>query len=89
MARLVFTQHLREVAYEGDRAYEGGVIRDVLARACDDFPLLENYLLDDQLRVRRHVCIFLDGARLLNRQALDRTVSETSEVYVMQALSGG
>ena len=89
MAILVFTPHLREVAPMGERIYPGETVREVVCEAFADHALLKNYLLDDQGKMRKHVCIFLDGVRLHNHEALDRPVDEKSEIYVMQALSGG
>jgi hypothetical protein len=89
MAILVFTPHLKEVAPVGESQYEGATVRGVLAQAFEDHRLLKNYLLDDRGGMRKHVCIFLDGVRLHNHEALDKVVGEASEIYVMQALSGG
>jgi hypothetical protein len=47
------------------------------------------YVLDEQGRLRKHVCIFLDGERLAHETALTAPLGKQSEVYVMQALSGG
>jgi sulfur carrier protein ThiS len=46
-------------------------------------------VLDDQRRLRRHVVIFVDGERVPPEAALQRAVGEDSEIYVLQALSGG
>ena len=45
--------------------------------------------LDDQGQVRRHVAIFVDGERIDDRRHLSDRVGADSEVYVVQALSGG
>jgi hypothetical protein len=39
--------------------------------------------------VRHHIAIFVDGQLLRDRIHLTDAVSPSSEVYVMQALSGG
>ncbi|MFQ5596458.1 MAG: MoaD/ThiS family protein [Nitrospiria bacterium] len=52
-------------------------------------PALRPYLLDDQGRLRRHVTVFIDGQRLSDRETLNDPVRRSSEVYIMQALSGG
>jgi len=46
-------------------------------------------VLDEQGHLRKHVVIFVDGQRVRDRERLDDTVRESSEVYVMQALTGG
>ena len=52
-------------------------------------PRLRGYLLDDQGGLRRHVTVFIDGLRLRDRRGLGDVVADDSEVYVVQALSGG
>jgi len=54
-----------------------------------DNPRLRGYILDDQGRVRHHVAIFVDGGMVSDRDELTDTVGAASEIYVMQALSGG
>jgi hypothetical protein len=46
-------------------------------------------VLDEQGRLRKHVCIFADGVRLPHQAALGQTIRDDSKLYVMQALSGG
>jgi hypothetical protein len=50
---------------------------------------VRSYILDDQGRLRRHVAVFIDGELLLDKKDLGRGVASSSEIYVMQALSGG
>ena len=52
-------------------------------------PSLRGYVLDDQGAVRQHVVIFVDGDALKDRRGLTDTVRADSEIFVMQALSGG
>ena len=52
-------------------------------------PKLRGYLLDDQGGLRRHLTIFIDGLRLRDRARLSDALAADSEVYVVQALSGG
>jgi sulfur-carrier protein len=89
MARVSFTAHLRKVAPPGPVAAEGDTVRAVLATLFADNPRLGAYVLDEQGRLRRHVAVFVDGERLINGSALDHPVAATSEIHVLQALSGG
>jgi hypothetical protein len=50
---------------------------------------VRGYVLDDQGRLRKHVCIFADGVRLPHDGALSHPIRPDSQVHVMQALSGG
>jgi sulfur carrier protein ThiS len=64
-------------------------VAEVLEAVFGHQPELRGYLLDDQGRVRQHVMIFVNGSVLTDRERLSDPVTETSEIYIMQALSGG
>ena len=53
------------------------------------YPGIKSYLLDDQGSLRKHVNIFVDGTLITDRESLQDKLTEKSEVYIMQALSGG
>jgi hypothetical protein len=89
MARLVFTAHLAAVVPRDEMAYDGATLGEALQAAFRDYPVLKTYILDDQGRVRRHIAIFLDGSLRAREEALDLPVTRESEIYVLQALSGG
>ena len=61
----------------------------MLDAVANDYPRVKNYVLDDQGRVRRHVAIFVDGVMRPRETALALPLQPSSEVYVLQALSGG
>jgi sulfur-carrier protein len=61
----------------------------VLGNYFVDFPLVRSYIVDETGAVRRHVVIFVDGKQLLDVVGLSDPVDDASEIYVMQALSGG
>jgi sulfur-carrier protein len=46
-------------------------------------------VLDDQAALRKHMAIIVDGRPVRDRTHLTDTVSGTSKIYVLQALSGG
>ncbi len=64
-------------------------IRDTLDSLEEKFPGLKSYILDDQGRMRQHVNIFVDGELITDRETLSDKVDAGSDIYVMQALSGG
>ena len=86
MPRLIFTNHLNGIAPTGEPEFPGETVAEVLAAAFAAHPGLRHYILDDQGRLRKHVIIFVDNARV---SALATPVAEASEIYVLQALSGG
>ena len=89
MPRLSFTAHLARVGPSDDVEVEAATVIEALDRVFALYPRLENYVLDDQRRLRRHVVIFVDGERAAAETVLARPLSPSSEIYVLQALSGG
>ena len=89
MATVRFTANIqRHVACpETDAA--GRTVGEVLARVFAGNPLARRYVLDDQGALRRHMTIFLDGVAIRDRTRLSDAVTDTSTIYVFQALSGG
>lgn len=89
MPRVVFTENLRRHLACPPAEVDAGTVRAALETVFLENPRLRGYLLDDQGRLRRHVVIFVDGHALEDRGNLDREVRASSEIHVMQALSGG
>lgn len=89
MARVVFTSHLRRHVECPDREVSGSTVREVFEELFRDSPALRGYLVDERGRMRGHVTVFVDGERVVDRDGLGDRVATASEIYVMQALSGG
>ena len=62
---------------------------DIFKEIERSYPGLTSYLLDETGSLRRHVNIFIDGKMINDRTRLGDTFSANSEIYIMQALSGG
>jgi hypothetical protein len=67
----------------------GNTVREALTQVFRERRDLQDYILDDQGALRRHMVIFVDGRQIKDRIGLSDTLSASSEIYVMQALSGG
>jgi sulfur-carrier protein len=67
--------------HQADGETLGAVLADLFTRE----PGLENHLLDEAGKIRPHVLIFVDAARA----DLETPVGPSSEVQVLQAVSGG
>lgn len=89
MAQVHFTSRLRALVPAGPIETGAGTVGDALERVFTANAQARGYVLDEQGRLRQHVCIFLDGERLAHNAALAAPLGPRSEVYVMQALSGG
>jgi len=50
---------------------------------------IRDYIVDEQGALRKHVNIFIGNEMVQDRQSLNDALTDTDEVYIMQALSGG
>lgn len=89
MPRVRFTQNLERHVSAPAADVAGATVREALESVFRDNPRLRSYVLDDQGRLRRHVMVFVDGDQVHDRDRLSDAVSDASELFVMQALSGG
>ena len=89
MATVVFTQNLRRHVVCPTETVSGATVREVLDAVFAANPRLRGYVLDDQGTMRHHMMVFVDGDPITDRRYLSDPVRDASEVYVMQALSGG
>jgi len=89
MPQVHVTSWLRELVPEAPLQAAGDTVGVALAALFEQAPQARSYVLDDQGRLRKHVCIFADGKRLTNDKALSQPVGPNAQIYVMQALSGG
>ena len=89
MARVFFTANLRRHVDCASMAADGASLRAVLDRVFAEQQRLGSYVLDDQGALRKHMTILVDGKRIDDREGLGDAVGPDSEIWVMQALSGG
>lgn len=88
MVKVHFTSHLRHVAPSDPVEAAGATVADVLTDVFARHPAVRGYVLDDQDRIRLHIAVFVDGTHV-RKDILAAPVTPASEVYVLQALSGG
>ena len=89
MAKVTFTANLMRHVDCPTVQVDGGTVRDVLAKVFAENPRLKSYVVDEQFGLRRHMGIIVDGEIVQDRKRLSDPVESNSEVYVLQALSGG
>jgi len=90
MATVRFTYALKKFFPNiGDINARGNTLREILTEVESKHPKIKSYLLDDQGKLRDHVNIFIDGVLIHDRRNLSDQFSPNSEIYIMQALSGG
>ena len=90
MPTVKFTKALKRFFPElQDTPAKGMTLADILGEMDGHYPGVKNYLLDEHGQLRKHVNIFIDGNMISDRNALNDTFSDKSEIYIIQALSGG
>ena len=68
---------------------EAGTVAEVVRALEELAPGIAFYLCDELGRLRRHVNIFIEQERVRDRARLSDPVGPETQVFVMQALSGG
>lgn len=89
MPVVVFTPALQRHVACPDTRVTAATVREALDVVFTERPKARGYILDDAGALRHHVVVFVDGAAIADRRTLGDPVREGSEIYVMQALSGG
>ena len=89
MARVIFTSHLQRHVACPETTVQATTVAQALAEVFAQAPQVRDYVLDEQGHVRRHVHIYVDGRRIADRERLSDPVAPASEIFVLQALSGG
>ncbi len=89
MVRVVFTNALERFVPCPPQQVQGKTVREALDAAFAVNPRVRGYILDEAGAVRHHVVIFADGQAITDRATLADQIQPNSEIYVMQALSGG
>ncbi len=89
MPRVIFTSNLQRHVNCPETEVAAGTLGEVLSQVFAAQPQARGYVLDEQGHLRKHVVVFVDGQRVRDRERLGEPVRDASEVYVMQALTGG
>jgi sulfur-carrier protein len=89
MAKVFFTPNIQRHVFCREAQSAGGTVREVLDGVFAANPEARSYILDNQSTLRKCITVFVDGDLVSDRVHLSDAVSETSSIYVFQALSGG
>jgi molybdopterin synthase sulfur carrier subunit len=89
MPQVHFTRNLASQTAAPSCAVPGGTVAEALQEVFAQHPKLRSYIVDDQGALRTHVVVFVDGNAMVDRTRLTDAVRPDSEIFVMQALSGG
>jgi sulfur-carrier protein len=89
VARVCFTQNLKQHVKCPEEDALGETLRQVLDGYFARHPEVRSYVLDEHGGLRPHVVIFIGADRASDRVRLADRVPPGAEVWIMQALSGG
>ncbi len=89
LVRVQFAPHLQRHVVCPIQWVEPGALRDVLARSFVAAPAMRDFVLNDQGHIRKHVAVFINGKLLHHRTQMDLVIEPSSDVQIIQALSGG
>ena len=89
MPRVSFTPHLQRFLDAPPADVAGTTVAAVLDAVFAANPRLRGYIVDEHGRLRKHVTVFVGDQPLVDRDGLGDALGADTEVFVMQALSGG
>ena len=89
MPRLRFTDNIQRHVACPAATVDGATLRAALDAYFAGNPRARTYVLDEQGAIRKHMTIFVNGRPIADRTNLTDPLSADTEIYIMQALSGG
>lgn len=89
MARVVLTPQLDRFMSTCEVETPARTLQEALEASFAANPEARPYVLDEQGHLRKHIAVFVDGEMIRNRSKLTVALAPSSEVFILQALSGG
>lgn len=90
MATVRFTRHLARYFPGLEKIeVEAKNVASLVMELDRRFPGIKDYLVDESGALRKHVNIFVGDELVIDRSSLNDQLDNDSDVYIMQALSGG
>lgn len=90
MIEIEFTSQLvQQVDCPAIQSVEGASVREAFESVFTNHPKLRDHIFDPEGGVLPHLVIFVNGEMLDSPDAFQAPLREGSEVFVMQAVSGG
>jgi len=89
MPQVELTSQLAQLAEcPASQSVDGETVADAFAKLFAQNDQMQQHILDEHGQVHSHLALFVDG-QMIDRDDLQFAVDAKSEVFVMQALSGG
>jgi molybdopterin synthase sulfur carrier subunit len=89
MASIAFTKNLERHVACPSVSLPASTVQQLFDAYFAAHPGVRGYVLDERGALRKHMNVFVDGGQLVDRLRLSDALGPDSQVYVMQALSGG
>ena len=90
MAQVKFTPNLQRFFPDlCECSVDVATVAEIVAAVDQRWRGLGDYIIDEQGALRKHVNIFVGDELLRDKQTLSDRVSADTQVFIVQALSGG
>jgi molybdopterin converting factor small subunit len=90
LVKVTFTSALKQFFPDlSAQELEGASIKEIIMSIESIYPGMQDYLLEEDGSLRKHVNIFIRDEMMVDRHKLSDTLTDGDEVLIFQALSGG
>ena len=90
MIKVKFTSALKQFFPDlSEQELESTSIKEIITSIESIYPGMQDYLLEEDGSLRKHVNIFGRDEMMVDRHRLSDTLTDGDEVLIFQALSGG
>lgn len=89
MVTIHFTENLKRHVDVQSMSVQARVLSEAMNEVYNMYPKLKSYLVDEAGHLLTHMTIFIDEVVAQDRKTFSDPLQENSEIYIMQALSGG
>ena len=90
MIKVKFTSALKQFFPDlSEQELESTSIKEIITSIESIYPGMQDYLLEEDGSLRKHVNIFVRDEMMVDRHRLSDTSTDGDEVLIFQALSGG
>jgi molybdopterin converting factor small subunit len=90
LVKVKFTSALKQFFPDlSTQELEGASIKELISSIESIYPGMQDYLLEENGSLRRHVNIFVRDEMMVDRHRLSDTLIDGDDVLIFQALSGG
>ena len=90
MIKVKFTSALKQFFPDlSEQELESTSIKEIITSIESIYPGMQDYLLEEDGSLRKHVNIFVRDEMMVDRHRLSDTLIDGDDVLIFQALSGG